>query len=201
MARNSKEITPSEVLEALSKDEEYMEIAKLGARVTTYTKAAEDVSFKLTPKQRAFLEQYASTNDIAKALNLANLGTHPCSVQRYRNLLKTPDARLYIERIKSLGLVRTCLSIDEVIEKARKIFDLGCDGGDLKAAMQAVAFLGNYKGMTPESRKAAGPLNPEASNSHMSGDKPMEVKDDISRFQSLLQKTSSAPATQVAKLN
>lgn len=194
MARPTNKISSEEVLEALASDKKYQELHDLSSKVTTYTEVAEEAALRLTPKQRAFLEQYAMTNDIAKALTQANLGTHPTSVQRYRNCLKTPDARLYMERIKSLGLVRSVLSIDEVIEKARKIFDLGCERDDLKAAMQAVSFLGSFKGMTPESRKNASTLSPEASQSHLSGDKPMEVKDDISRFQSLLSKTSSPSA-------
>lgn len=188
----SKILTLDDVEKALAEDEEYQELKSMSSKVTTYTEQVDKVTLNLTPKQRAFLEQYSITADVAKAIKQAGLGTHSATIQRYRSLLKTPEARLYMEKIKSLGLVKTVLTHDEIIEKARKIFDLGCENLDLKASMEAVKFLGGYKGMTPEARRVSGPNDPAASNTHMTGDKPMEVKQDISRFKELLEKASSS---------
>lgn len=183
-----------EMLEARSKKIDYILEAKRD--LANVNAIVEDISKGLTPKQKAFLDKYAVHKDVVKALNEAKMGNHSASVNRYKAFLKTPEAQLYLQNIEELGFVEAVLTIEEIIEKARRVYDRAIEDGDYKACNEVLKFLGQYKGMTVD-RKESTTVN--INTSHTSGDKPEDVRSDITRFKEILSKAVT-PASVLVKM-
>jgi hypothetical protein len=143
-----------------------------------------DPTLTLSENQKRFLENWVKTGgNIAKSLKLTGLGSS--SFRLYKPLLQKPAARLYIQSIKQTGFAQAVLSVNEVVEKFRKVYDKAIKDGDFKAANEATLHLGKYLGMFVDRSEST-----QKTITHITGDKPEEVKNDIKYFEDIVKKAA-----------
>lgn len=140
-----------------------------------------DPELQLTPQQKVFLQSYIdASGNISEAQRRAD---YRVNLNKVKELLATPAATLYVSRLLQEKKNNNQLTNMEVINKARKLYDLAISEGDFKAAMQATEFLGKINGMLVERSE-----HMEKRFAFTSGTDKKSVTKDIKAYKSIIQK-------------
>lgn len=154
-----------------------------------------DPSMSLTENQRRYLEEFVKNGgNKAKALRDAKLS--PANQPAYNKMMQSPAAKLYMKQIKNRGLQEASLTVAEIVTKFRTVFDEALANGDFKAANEAAKLLGQYKGMFIDKSETK-----ITNNTHISGDKPMDIEGDIKNFEDIVTKVAKGIKKNQTQIN
>lgn len=139
----------------------------------------------LTDKQKTFLEQYVRTGgNISRALKDADYSQGSFAIAK--KLLSRPECIAYIENIKQKGFSEAVLTVSEIVNMARRVYNEAMTDAAYKEAMDSVRFLGQYKGMLIDRKQSSTTVE-----TLVSGDGIKDVQMDNERFEQILQKMAT----------
>jgi phage terminase small subunit len=181
------------------KKEEKAKKAFGGKRITTPEENAQNAKKQLeirrslepgdtlTGRQRKFLEAWVSNGGVvSQALKTAKYS--PAAFSSGKTLLHSPEGQLYIEHIKKKGFIEATLSVEEIVNMARKTYTAAMEEKEFKSAIEAVRLLAQYKGMLIDRKESNTNTTVSA---HVSGEGINDVRLDVERFKNIIKSVAS----------